>query len=113
MANLFLRLSASFDCVPVNLAAGKKREIVLAHIVGEVHFEGERIGFSLKYKQKLKKDEPEKSKEELRLSSSFQVCLSLLFAYNTSINNQFLPLQNGLFRQCERMLFPFSLFRQV
>jgi hypothetical protein len=36
--------------VPVKLAAGRKRGIVLAHIVGEVHSEGVKIGFSLKYK---------------------------------------------------------------
>jgi len=62
MANLFLRLSSSFACVTVKLAAGWKRETVLAHFVGGVHFEGERIGFSLKYRQKTKKDEPEKTK---------------------------------------------------
>ena len=38
MANHFLRLSSSFACVPVKLAVGRKREIVLAYIVGEVHF---------------------------------------------------------------------------
>jgi len=48
--------------VPVNFAVGRKREIVLAHSVGEVHFEGAKIGFLLKYKQKTKKDEPEKTK---------------------------------------------------
>jgi hypothetical protein len=49
MANLFLRLSSSIACVPVKLAVGRKREKVLAHIVGEVHFEGAKIGFLLKY----------------------------------------------------------------
>ena len=76
MANLFLRLSSSFACVPVKLAEGRKRDILLAYIVGEVHFEAARIGFSLKYKQKMKKDEPKKTKTELRLSSSFLVRLS-------------------------------------
>jgi len=112
MANLFLRLSQSFACVPVKLAVGRRREMVLAYIVGGVHFAGARLGFSLKYKQTTKKDEPEKTKKELRLSSSFLVRLSTLFAY-TSIKNQFLALQNGLSRQCERRLFPFSFFRQV
>jgi len=62
MSNLFLRFSSSFACVPVKLALGGRRKTVLAHIVGEVHFEGERIGFSLKYKQITKKNEPEKTK---------------------------------------------------
>jgi hypothetical protein len=56
MANLFLRLSSSFASVPVQLAVGRKREIDLAYISGEVHFEEARIGFSFKYKQKTKKD---------------------------------------------------------
>jgi len=34
MANLFLRLSSSFACVSVKLVGGRKRETVLAHIVG-------------------------------------------------------------------------------
>jgi len=53
--------------VPVKLAAGRKWDIVLAHIVGEVRFEVAKIGFSLKYKQKTKKDEPKRMKKELRL----------------------------------------------
>ena len=70
MANLFLRLSSSFACVPVKLTVGRKREMFFDYIVGEVHFEGVRIGFSLKYKQKKKKDEPKKNEE---ISSSFFV----------------------------------------
>ena len=62
MANLFLCLSLSSACVLVKLVVGWERETVLAHIVGGVHFEGARIGFLLKYKQKTKKDEPEKTK---------------------------------------------------
>jgi len=58
----------------------RKRETVSAHIVGGVHFDGARIGFLFKYKQKTKKDEPEKTKKELRISSSFQVHLSSFFA---------------------------------
>ena len=112
MANLFLRLSSSFACMPVKLAVGRKREIILAYIVGEVHFKGARIRFSLKYEQKTKKDEPEKTKKELRLSSSFRVCLSSLSAY-PSIKKQVLALQNGLSRQYERRLLPFSFFRQA
>jgi len=81
MANLFLRLSSSFACVTVRPAVGRKREIVLAHIVGEVQYEGAKISFSLKYKQKTKKDEPGKTKKVLRLSSSFWVLLSLFFPY--------------------------------
>jgi len=49
--------------------------------VGGVYFEGVRIGFLLKYRQKTKKKEPEKTKKALRLSSSFRVRLSLYFAY--------------------------------
>jgi len=67
LANLCLRLSSSFACGPVKLAVGRKRVIVSAHIVGEVHFEGERIIFSLKYKQKTKKDEPKKTKKDERV----------------------------------------------
>jgi len=65
MANLFLRLSSSFACVLVRLFRGRKRETAVAHIVVGVHFEGARIGFLLKYKQKTKKDEPEKTKDFL------------------------------------------------
>jgi hypothetical protein len=101
MANLFLRLSSSFACVSVKPVVGRKREIVLAHIVGEVHYKGAKIGFSLKYKQKTKRDEPGKTKKVFRLSSSFRVRLSYFFPY-TSIKTPFLPLQNRLFRQCER-----------
>jgi len=36
MANPFLRLASSLACVPGKLAVGRKKEIVLAHIVGEV-----------------------------------------------------------------------------
>jgi len=81
MANLFPRLSSSFACMPVKLAVGRKKEIILAYIVGEVHFKGARIGFSLKYKQRTKKDEPKKAKKELRLALCFWVRLSSLFAY--------------------------------
>ena len=48
--------------VRVKLVVGWKRETVLAHIVGGVHFEGARIGFLFKYNQKTKKDKPEKMK---------------------------------------------------
>ena len=51
MSNLLLRFSSSFACVPVELALGRTRKTVLAHIVREVCFERVRIGFSLKYKQ--------------------------------------------------------------
>jgi len=79
MANLFLRLSSSFACVVVKLVTGRKMETVFADIVGGVHFEGARIGFLFKYKQKTKKDEPKKTKRYLRLSSSFRVRLSSFF----------------------------------
>ena len=71
MANLFLRLSSSFACILVKLVRGRKRETVVAHIVVGVHFEGARIGLLLKYKQKMKKDEPEKTKKDEGLYSSF------------------------------------------
>jgi len=45
MANLFLRLSSSFACVTVKRVVGWKRETILAHLVGRVHFEVARIGF--------------------------------------------------------------------
>ena len=112
MANLFLRLSLSFACMPVKLAVGRKREIILAYIVGEVHFKGARIRFSLKYKQKTKKDEPEKTKKELRLSSSFRVRLSLLSA-RISTKNEFLFLLNESIRQRERKPTSFSFFQHV
>jgi len=76
MANHFLRLSSSFACVPLKLDGKRKKDTVFAHIVGGVHFEGVRIGFLLKYEQKMKKDDPEKTKEGLCLSSSFWVRLS-------------------------------------
>ena len=76
MANLFLRLSSSFSCVPVKLDEKRKKETIFAHDVGGVHFEGLRIVFLLKFKQKTKKDEPQKTKNGLRLSSSFGVRLS-------------------------------------
>jgi hypothetical protein len=72
----FLRLSLSFACVPVKLDGKRRKDTVFAHIVGGVHFEGVRIVFSLQYKQKMKKDEPEKTKKGLRLSLSFWVRLS-------------------------------------
>ena len=81
MANPFLRLSSSFACVPVKLDGKRKKETVFAHIVGGVHFEGVRIVFLLKYKRKMEKDEPKKTKKGLRLSSSFWVRLSSFFAY--------------------------------
>jgi len=49
----------------------KIMETAFAHIVGGVHFEGARVGFLLKYKQKTKKDEPEKTKKYEAISSSF------------------------------------------
>jgi len=55
MANLFLRLSSSFDYVPGKLDGKRKKKTVFAHIVGVVHLEGGRIGFLLKYKQNTKK----------------------------------------------------------
>jgi len=101
MANLLLRLSSSFACVLVKLVRGRKRETVVAHIVVGVHFEGARIGFLLKYKQKTKKDEPEETKKDEGLSSSFRVRLSSFFAH-TSMRKQFSPLQNGPLPQSER-----------
>jgi len=59
MANLLFCFFSSFACEPVKLAVGRRRKTVLALIVGGVHFEGKKIGFSLKYKQKTKKNEPE------------------------------------------------------
>jgi hypothetical protein len=112
MANLHLRLSSSFACVPVKLDGKKKRETVFTHIVGGVHFEGVRIGFLLRYKQKSKKDEPAKTKKDEGLSSSLKVRLSLFFAY-TSIKNNFSPLQNRPLLQCERRLFPSSSLKHV
>jgi len=67
MANLFLRLSSSVACVPFKLDGKSKKETVFANIVGGVHFEGVRIVLLLKYKQKMKKDEPEMTKKVLRL----------------------------------------------
>jgi len=87
MANLFLRLSLSFACVQVKSYGKKKKETVFPQIVGRVHFEGARIGFLLKYKQKMKKDEPEKTKKDKVISSSFRVCLSLFFAHTSTKNN--------------------------
>jgi len=107
MENLFLRLSSSFACTPVKLDGKRKKETVFAHIVGGVHFEGLRIVFLLKYKQKTKKDEPQKTKNGLRLSSSLGVRLSSFFAY-TSIKNQFSALQNGPLPQRQRRIFPSS-----
>jgi len=61
---------------------------------------GQRIGFSVKYKQITKKNEPEKN--------VFSGSLFFVFAY-TSIKKikKILPLQNGFIRQCERRLFPY------
>jgi len=80
MANLFLRFLSSFACVPVKRVGGRKREAVLAHIVGGVYFEGARIGFLLKCWQKTKKDEPEKTKK--RQSSSFVFSGASFFFFN-------------------------------
>ena len=76
MANHFLRLSSCFACVPVKLDGKRKNDAFFPHNVGGVHFEGVRIVFLLKYKQKTKKDEPEKTKKDECLSSSFLVRLS-------------------------------------
>jgi len=81
MAHLFFRLSSSFACILVKLGRGRKRETVFLHILGGVHFKATRNGFLLKYKQKTKKDEPEKTKKEESLSLSFRVRLSSFFAY--------------------------------
>jgi len=101
MANLFLRLFSSFAFILVKLVRGRKRETVVAHIVVGVYFEGAKIWFLLKYKQKTKKDEPKKTKKDEGLSSSFQVRLSSFFAY-TSRRKPFSPLQNEPLPQCER-----------
>ena len=86
---------------------------MFAHIVGGVHFEGERIGFLLNYVYaKTKKDEPENTKKNEAVSSSFRVLLSSVFAC-TSMKNQFLPLQNGPLQQCEQRLFLSSSVQQV
>ena len=92
MANLLFRFFSSFACVPVKLAVGRRRKTVLAHIVGGVHFEGAKIGFSLKYKQKTKKNEPEKTNQGFVLFRFVLVRFYLFFAY-ISIKNQFFPLQ--------------------
>jgi len=81
MANPFLRLSSSFACVQVKLEGKNKKGTAFAHIVGGVHFEGARIGFLLKYKQKTKKDEPEKTKKDEAFPSSFGVRLSSFLAF--------------------------------
>ena len=65
---------------------------MLAHIVGGVQFEGERNGFSLKYKQKSKKNEPEKTNQGFVPFRSVLVRFYLFFAY-ISIKKQFFPLQ--------------------
>jgi len=57
-----------------------------------------KVCISLKYKQKIKKDEPEKTKKELRLSSSLWVRLSLLSAC-ISTKNLVLFYLNIPFRQ--------------
>jgi len=73
MANLLFRFSSSFSCVPVKLNVGRRRKTVLAHIVGGVHFEGAKFGFSLNYKQKTKKSESEKrSKNETKRNVLFR-----------------------------------------
>jgi len=61
-ANLFLRLSSSFACVTVKLVVGWKRETVLAHIVGGVHFEGAKMFFyievqAINKQRRTRKDE--------------------------------------------------------
>jgi len=76
MANHYHRLSSSFACNPVELDGKRKKDTVLVHIVGGVHLEGVRIVFLLKYKRKMKKDEPKQTKKGIRLSSSFRVRLS-------------------------------------
>jgi len=107
VASLYLGLSSSFACVQVKLDRKKKKETLFAHILGGVHFEGARIGFFLKYKQKTKKDEPQKKKKVEVISLSFRVRVSLFFAYN-SLKTQFSSLQNGPLPQCEGTLFPSS-----
>ena len=101
-----------FACAAFKHVWGRKRETVFAHIVGGVYFEGARNCFLLTYKQKTKKDEPSKTKKDLRLSSSLLVRLSSIFAY-TWVRNQFSPLQNGPLPQCEWRPFLFSFFHQV
>jgi len=64
MANHFLRLSSSFAYVPVKLDGKKKKNTVFAHIVGGVGFEGLELFCYYKYKQKMKKDEPKKTKKK-------------------------------------------------
>ena len=78
----FLRLLLGFQTNPVKLDGKWKKETAFAHIVVGVQFEGLIIVFLLKYKQKTKKDEPEKTKKGLRLSSSFRVRLSSFFSYS-------------------------------
>jgi len=81
MANLFLLLSLSFACVPVKLYGKREKETAFARIVVGVQFEGVIIVLFMKFKQKTKKDEPEKTKKGLRLSSSIRVRLSSFLAY--------------------------------
>ena len=83
MANLILRLSSSFACVQDKLDGKKENRTVFAHIVGQVHFEGARMGFLLKCKQKNEERRTRKDEERRRylfvfLGSSFFVfCLYL------------------------------------
>ena len=77
-------LSSSFFvfCLQFKLTCWKRKKATFfAHTV---HSKKTKICLSLKYKQKMKKDEPKETKKELCLSSSFRICLSLLSACNST-----------------------------
>ena len=66
----------------VKLDEKKKKETMFTHIVGGVHFEGVIFGVLLKYKQKTKKDKPEKTKKDEAFLLSFCVRLSSFLPYS-------------------------------
>ena len=109
MSNLFLRFSSFFACVPVKLALGRTRKTVLAHIVREVYFEGVRIGFSLKYRQITKKNEPEKTKQGFVLVCFFWfafLCCLLILQLKTNTCPFRMDLLDNM--REEYFLYPFS-----
>jgi hypothetical protein len=99
------RTSFVVYCIPVQLV-GKRKQSLLT--LFKSPFPITRICFLLKYKPKTRRDEPEKTKKDEVLSSSFRV--RFFYPY-ISIRNKFTILKmdflNNVNEDC--FLFPFCL----
>ena len=71
-------------------------------------WKGLEVFFILKYRQKRRKTNPKRQRKSFVFLRLFRLVFLLFYSYISINKKQFLPLQNGLFSQCERRLFSFS-----